>query len=95
MLQAAKAQSWWPQFEGGLPVAGRSGTLSGRMRGTAAQEDVHAKTGTIRDAVSLSGSGTTDGGRAFTFSVIVNGPSANGSESAIDAIVAAVAGLTS
>jgi D-alanyl-D-alanine carboxypeptidase/D-alanyl-D-alanine-endopeptidase (penicillin-binding protein 4) len=95
MLQAARSQPWWPQFDGGLPVAGRSGTLSGRMRGTAAQEDVHAKTGTIRDAVSLSGVGTTESGRAFVFSVIVNGPSANGSESAIDAVVAAVAGITS
>jgi serine-type D-Ala-D-Ala carboxypeptidase/endopeptidase (penicillin-binding protein 4) len=91
MLQAARSESWWPQFDAGLPVAGRTGTLSGRMRGTAAEANVRAKTGTIRGAVSLSGHGTTAGGRAFVFSVVVNGDSANGSESAIDGLVAAVA----
>lgn len=92
MIQAARSESWWPQLDAGLPVAGRSGTLGGRMRGTAAQDNVHAKTGTIRGAVSLSGHGTTASGRAFVFSVVVNGDSANGSESAIDSLVAAVAG---
>jgi D-alanyl-D-alanine carboxypeptidase/D-alanyl-D-alanine-endopeptidase (penicillin-binding protein 4) len=91
MLQAARTEPWWTEFVDGLPVAGRTGTLSGRMRGTAAQDNVHAKTGTIRDAVSLSGYGTTASNRMFIFSVIVNGGSANGSESSIDALVSTVA----
>ena len=95
MLQAARTEPWWTQFVDGLPVAGRSGTLSGRMRGTAAQDNVRAKTGTVNDAVSLSGYGTTASNRMFIFSVVVNGGSANGSESSIDALVSAVAGLTS
>lgn len=95
MLQAARAEPWWPQFDAGLPVAGRTGTLGGRMRGTAAADNVRAKTGTIRGAVSLSGHGETEGGRAFVFSIVVNGPSANGSESAIDAVVATIAEISS
>jgi D-alanyl-D-alanine carboxypeptidase/D-alanyl-D-alanine-endopeptidase (penicillin-binding protein 4) len=38
-----------------LPVAGRSGTLDGRMRGTAAYGRVRAKTGTLNEASALSG----------------------------------------
>jgi D-alanyl-D-alanine carboxypeptidase len=39
----------------------------------------------------LSGFGTTAGGRAFVFSVVVNGPGADASADAIDALIAAVA----
>jgi serine-type D-Ala-D-Ala carboxypeptidase/endopeptidase (penicillin-binding protein 4) len=52
-----------------LPVAGRSGTLAHRMRGTAAAGVVRAKTGTIDDATALSGFV----GDRFAFSVLVNG----------------------
>jgi len=52
-----------------LPVAGRSGTLSHRMRGTAAAGVVRAKTGTTDDATALSGFV----GDRFVFSVLVNG----------------------
>ena len=38
-----------------LPVAGRSGTLDTRMRGTAAAGRVRAKTGTLNEASALSG----------------------------------------
>jgi serine-type D-Ala-D-Ala carboxypeptidase/endopeptidase (penicillin-binding protein 4) len=52
-----------------LPVAGRSGTLADRMRGTAAAGVVRAKTGTTDDATALSGFV----GDRFVFSVLVNG----------------------
>ncbi len=52
---------------------------------------MHAKTGTIIGGAALTGTGTTAAGRAFVFSVIVNGPNAGSSAGAIDALVAAVA----
>jgi serine-type D-Ala-D-Ala carboxypeptidase/endopeptidase (penicillin-binding protein 4) len=91
MLQAAQAQPWWPALVDGLPLAGRSGTLARRFRGTAAEANVRAKTGTIIGGTALSGYGTTAGGRAFVFSVVINGPGAEASAGAIDALVAAVA----
>lgn len=52
-----------------LPVAGRSGTLDGRMRGTAAAGRVRAKTGTLNEASALSGYVN----RRYVFSIIQNG----------------------
>lgn len=52
-----------------LPVAGRSGTLDRRMRGTAAAGRVRAKTGTLNEASALSGYAN----RRYAFSVIQNG----------------------
>jgi len=53
-----------------LPVAGRSGTLDSRMRGTVAAGRVRAKTGTLNEASALSGYVR----RRIAFSVIQNGP---------------------
>jgi D-alanyl-D-alanine carboxypeptidase/D-alanyl-D-alanine-endopeptidase (penicillin-binding protein 4) len=53
-----------------LPVAGRSGTLDSRMRGTVAAGRVRAKTGTLNQASALSGYVR----RRIAFSVIQNGP---------------------
>jgi D-alanyl-D-alanine carboxypeptidase/D-alanyl-D-alanine-endopeptidase (penicillin-binding protein 4) len=52
-----------------LPLAGRSGTLERRMRGSAAAGRVRAKTGTLNEASALSGYVK----RRFAFSVIQNG----------------------
>jgi D-alanyl-D-alanine carboxypeptidase/D-alanyl-D-alanine-endopeptidase (penicillin-binding protein 4) len=52
-----------------LPLAGRSGTLQTRMRGTAAAGRVRAKTGTLNEASALSGYAK----RRYAFSVIQNG----------------------
>ncbi|MBI2299247.1 MAG: D-alanyl-D-alanine carboxypeptidase/D-alanyl-D-alanine-endopeptidase [Armatimonadetes bacterium] len=48
-------------FTGALPVAGVDGTLSGRMKGTAAEGSVQAKTGFLSNNTSLSGYVTTRG----------------------------------
>ena len=90
LLQAARAEPWFPQLEAALPVAGRSGTLASRFRGTAAEGAVRAKTGTIIGGIALSGYGTTTGGRAFVFSVIVNGDRAQAASGPLDALIAAV-----
>ena len=56
----------------GLPVAGRTGTLDDRYRGSPAVDKAHAKTGTLRDVVALSGWVDTDRGAHPSFSYILN-----------------------
>ena len=59
-------------FYDALPVAGIDGTLRNRMRGTSAAGNVHAKTGTLDKARSLSGYVTTADGRMLLFSALCN-----------------------
>jgi D-alanyl-D-alanine carboxypeptidase/D-alanyl-D-alanine-endopeptidase (penicillin-binding protein 4) len=55
-----------------LPIAGIDGTIKHRMAGTAAQNNVHAKTGYINRVRALSGYVTTKDGEEIIFSLIVN-----------------------
>jgi D-alanyl-D-alanine carboxypeptidase/D-alanyl-D-alanine-endopeptidase (penicillin-binding protein 4) len=55
-----------------LPVAGRDGTLDGRMRHGAARGRCRAKTGTLTGVSALSGYCRTRGGRMLVFSVLMN-----------------------
>lgn len=55
-----------------LPVAGRSGTLAGRMGGTPAAGACQAKTGTLHDVSTLSGYCNTASGRRIVFSILMN-----------------------
>jgi serine-type D-Ala-D-Ala carboxypeptidase/endopeptidase (penicillin-binding protein 4) len=91
LLQAARAEPWWPQLHDSLPVAGRTGTLASRFRGTPAEGRVLAKTGTIIGGIALSGFGTTNGGRGFVFSVLVNGAGSGSAQGPLDALISAVA----
>lgn len=65
--------------DAGLPLSGRSGTLSSSMgRFTTAESRcavgrVHAKTGTLSDAVALSGWTLGADGQVKTFAFVVNG----------------------
>ena len=56
-----------------LPIAGVDGTLRKRMRGTSAQNNVRAKTGTVRGVSSLAGYLTASNGHLLCFSIINNG----------------------
>jgi D-alanyl-D-alanine carboxypeptidase/D-alanyl-D-alanine-endopeptidase (penicillin-binding protein 4) len=55
-----------------LPIAGVDGTIRNRMKGTPAEGNVHAKTGTLDKARSLSGYVTTADGRMLLFSALCN-----------------------
>jgi D-alanyl-D-alanine carboxypeptidase/D-alanyl-D-alanine-endopeptidase (penicillin-binding protein 4) len=91
LLQAATAQPWGSAFRDALPVAGRSGTLAGRFRGTPAEGNVHAKTGTIIGGRSLAGYLTTAGGRDAVFAIVVNGDGWRSAGRAIDRLVVTLA----
>ena len=55
-----------------MPIAGVDGTIRNRMKGTPAQGNVHAKTGTLALARSLSGYVTTANQRMLIFSFLCN-----------------------
>ncbi len=94
VLQVALEQPWATDVWSGLPVAGRTGTLSGRLTGPATNGNVTAKTGTIIGGSALSGYATTADGRRVVFSIVVNGEPAAAARAvgAIDRLVAAVVG---
>lgn len=77
VLDNAKQRPWFRQWYDALPVAGvpdrmLGGTLRGRMRGTPAENNVHAKTGSILGVSALSGYVTAADGRELVFSVVFN-----------------------
>ena len=55
-----------------LPVAGIDGTLRNRMRGSAAADNVRAKTGTLSHVYTLSGFVTDAAGQRLAFSLMLN-----------------------
>ena len=60
------------QFRDALPIAGVDGTLRTRMRGTPAEGNLRAKTGSLSSVASLSGYVTTAAGERLVFSMMLN-----------------------
>jgi D-alanyl-D-alanine carboxypeptidase len=63
---------YFKEFYDSLPIAGVDGTIKYRMRGTSAEGNIRAKTGTIENVRALSGYATTKDGETIIFSMIVN-----------------------
>jgi D-alanyl-D-alanine carboxypeptidase/D-alanyl-D-alanine-endopeptidase (penicillin-binding protein 4) len=59
-------------FELSLPVAGRTGTLHDRMRGSAARDACRAKTGTLSNVSALAGYCETRRGGKIAFAFLMN-----------------------
>jgi D-alanyl-D-alanine carboxypeptidase/D-alanyl-D-alanine-endopeptidase (penicillin-binding protein 4) len=55
-----------------LPVGGRDGTLAQRMKGSAAEGNVTAKTGSLSNARSLAGYLRTADGEPIVFAILAN-----------------------
>jgi len=80
-------------FESSLPVAGRDGTLSTRMKGTPAEGNARAKSGSMTGVRALSGYVTTADGERLAFSIVANNfeTPADVVNAATDAIVVSLA----
>lgn len=72
VLDAMHRSPWYDLFRNALPLAGVDGTIGNRMKGTPAQGNAHAKTGTLDKARSLSGYVTSSDGRLLFFSLLCN-----------------------
>jgi serine-type D-Ala-D-Ala carboxypeptidase/endopeptidase (penicillin-binding protein 4) len=73
LLSRVRGKKFGDPFVASLPVAGVDGTLANRMRGSAAQGNCHAKTGTLTGVSALSGYCFNKSGRKFAFSILMNG----------------------
>ena len=93
LLQRMDAQDAAATWRASLPVAGRTGTLRARMRGTAAAGRCSAKTGTLIGVSALSGYCTTTGGAEVAFSFIENRVCNYCAKAVEDRMVSAIARL--
>lgn len=91
LLTAMDRSSVAGAFRDSLAVAGRSGTLASRMRGTTAAGRCQGKTGTLNGVTGLSGYCDTIGGRRLAFSILMNGVSVSGGRSLQNAATVAIA----
>lgn len=72
LLKYVSAQKYAGDYIAALPVAGVDGTLKNRMKGTPADGNVRAKTGSLRWTSSLSGHVTSAAGERLAFSFMLN-----------------------
>jgi D-alanyl-D-alanine carboxypeptidase/D-alanyl-D-alanine-endopeptidase (penicillin-binding protein 4) len=91
LLSYAHRSMWSAAFHASLPVAGESELLRNRMRQTPAQGNLHAKTGTTNDVISLGGYVTAIDGEILAFSFIYNGHDRWNAKTTIDGMGATLA----
>jgi serine-type D-Ala-D-Ala carboxypeptidase/endopeptidase (penicillin-binding protein 4) len=91
LLLAADDEPWFGAFYRSLPLAGRSGTLRKRMRGTAASGRCRAKTGTLIGVSALAGYCRTRSNHRIAFALIMNGASVWKARTVQDRIAATLA----
>jgi D-alanyl-D-alanine carboxypeptidase/D-alanyl-D-alanine-endopeptidase (penicillin-binding protein 4) len=99
LLTFMSKHKYFAQFRDALPIAGVDGTLRTHMRGTPAEGNLRAKTGSLSSVASLSGYVTTAAGEHLVFSMILNnypdaGALRRDSIDAIGILLASFAGKT-
>lgn len=93
LLERMAGQEIAPSWTASLAVAGRSGTVSRRMRGTPASGRCHVKTGTIIGVSNLAGVCDTAGGQV-AFAWLMNGVNPWSARALQDRMTATLAGYT-
>jgi D-alanyl-D-alanine carboxypeptidase/D-alanyl-D-alanine-endopeptidase (penicillin-binding protein 4) len=96
LLLFAQREPWFTYWYTALPVAGVEerlvgGTLRSRMRGTAAEGNVRAKTGNLTSVSALSGYLTTLQGERLVFSILINNVVGPGIKDLEDALMITLA----
>ncbi len=88
-LQAMYRSNNSALFVSSMPIAGQDGTLARRMKATPAQNNVFAKTGTLRGVRALSGYSNNPSHGTIVFSILANDWSRTGDNlvRAIDQVV--------
>ncbi|GHD01881.1 D-alanyl-D-alanine carboxypeptidase/D-alanyl-D-alanine-endopeptidase [Novosphingobium pokkalii] len=93
LLRWGQAQPWGAAWLDGFPVAGQSGTLKGRLRGTALDGRLRAKTGTLLGTQTLAGILPSTDGHMLTFAALVNDlPEGTSAVPVVDALLLALGG---
>ena len=72
LLAYLAAQPYAAMVRDALPIAGVDGTLIGHMRRSAAENNVHAKTGSMRYVHCLAGYVTSASGEHLAFAIMLN-----------------------
>jgi serine-type D-Ala-D-Ala carboxypeptidase/endopeptidase (penicillin-binding protein 4) len=91
LLTAMAEGELFEPFAASLPVAGRTGTLHDRMRGTAARDACRAKTGTLSNVSGLAGYCQTRDGGYVAFAFLMNRVYPTGARRLQDRMTAALA----
>ncbi|MGW4806147.1 D-alanyl-D-alanine carboxypeptidase/D-alanyl-D-alanine endopeptidase [Kitasatospora sp. NPDC004272] len=96
LLELAQGKPWFGAWYNALPVAGNpdrmvGGTLAARMRGTKAENNVHAKSGSMGGVDNLVGYATAPDGRRLVFAVLINDYAGTSPRPVLDAIAVRLA----
>lgn len=96
LLKVAQDRPWFQSWYDALPVAGNpgrmvGGTLANRMRGTAAENNVHAKTGSMSGVDNITGYATAPDGRRLAFTVMASNFAGTSPRPLLDAIAVRLA----
>jgi D-alanyl-D-alanine carboxypeptidase/D-alanyl-D-alanine-endopeptidase (penicillin-binding protein 4) len=94
LLLDARKQPWFAAFYRSLPLAGVSGTLHDRMRGTRASGRCRAKTGTLAGVTALAGYCRAPDGDPVTFALLMNRINVSRGRRAQDRIASLLASYT-
>jgi serine-type D-Ala-D-Ala carboxypeptidase/endopeptidase (penicillin-binding protein 4) len=72
VLQKIYLQTWFKSFDKSLPVSGKTGSMTNICKGTAAENNMRAKTGYINRARGYAGYVKTKSGKLLCFSLLAN-----------------------
>ena len=91
-LRWVAMQPWGKAWRASLPVGGVDGTIARRFTGTALEERIFAKTGSLNASSALSGTMIAASGRTLTFATFANDiPEGSNASRAVDAALIVIA----